>query len=75
MGDFIMALLRMILLTSIFFSTLIWVIITGKIFFDNLRKEKTVLDSLNKEMINLRAELTLFKKDIEDLKKKIVDKS
>ncbi len=70
-----MALIRIIFLSSIIFTTLIWLLITGKIFLDNVKKEKEILKSLNKEMSDLRIEMTAFKKEIEYLKKKVLDKS
>jgi len=70
-----MALIRIILLSSLFFTTLLWLMFLGKLALDNFRKERELLVSLNKEMVGLRSELNLFKEDIDDLKKKIVDKS
>jgi cell division protein FtsB len=70
-----MALLRIIFLSSIIFTTLIWLFITGKIFLDNIKKEKAILNSLNKELAILRIEITAFKQEIDNLKKKILDKS
>jgi cell division protein FtsB len=70
-----MALLRIIFLSSIIFTTLIWLFITGKIFLDNIKKEKAILNSLNKELAVLRIEITAFKQEIDNLKKKILDKS
>lgn len=70
-----MALIRTIFLSSLFFTTLLWLIFLGKLALDNLKKERDLLISLNKEMVSLRSEMTLFKEEIDNLKKKIVDKS
>lgn len=70
-----MALIKTIFLSSLFFTILLWLIFLGKLALDNLKKERDLLISLNKEMVSLRSEMTLFKEEIDNLKKKILDKS
>lgn len=69
-----MALLKITFLSSVFFIILIWLFFTGKTILGNLKKERSVLCSLNKELKELRSEVNHFKEDVEYLKKKIVDK-
>ena len=62
---------RIIFIISLITGTLLWLFFTGKSLLDTRKAEKDLLKVLSRDLILLRAELDVFKDELDDIKKKI----